>query len=96
MTWQSLSLRGVFTPIVTSFDQEGNVSHDKMAQNLDRWNQTGLGGYVVLGSNGEWVYLDEEERLEVLKNCRQVIPSDKLMIAGTAAESTRHTIRLTE
>jgi 4-hydroxy-2-oxoglutarate aldolase len=32
----------------------------------------------------------------VLENTRQAIPSDKLMIAGTAAESTRHTIRLTE
>ena len=91
-----ISLRGVFTPIVTSFDQGGDVAHDKMALNLEKWNQTGLSGYVVLGSNGEWVYLDEEERRAVLENTRQAIPPDKLMIAGTAAESTRHTIRLTE
>jgi 4-hydroxy-2-oxoglutarate aldolase len=96
MADKSISLRGVFTPIVTSFDRAGDVAHDKMALNLEKWNRTGLSGYIVLGSNGEWVYLDEEERRAVLENTRRAIPPDKLMIAGTAAESTRHTIRLTE
>ena len=96
MTEKPILLRGVISPIVTSFDPGGDVAHNKMALNLDKWNQTGLSGYIVLGSNGEWVYLDEEERLTVLETARQVIPRDKLMIAGTAAESTRHTIRLTE
>lgn len=91
-----ISLRGVFTPIVTSFDEEGNVAHNRMAFNLERWNQTGLRGYIVLGSNGEWVFLDEAERRAVLRTARQAIPQDKLMIAGTAAESTVHTVALTE
>lgn len=95
MTGTAVSLHGMFTPIVTSFDEDGKVAHDRIAFNLDRWNQTGLKGYIVLGSNGEWVFLDESERLEVLKTARAAIPSDKLMIAGTAAESTVHTIRLT-
>ena len=50
MSGTQISLRGVFTPIVTSFDENGAVAHDKMADNLDRWNRTGLKGYVVLGS----------------------------------------------
>lgn len=90
------SFHGVFTPIVTSFDDHGNVAHDKMASNLERWNQTGLRGYVVLGSNGEWVFLNEQERLEVLRTARQAIPRHKLMIAGTASESTLNTIVMTE
>jgi len=96
MTETSISLRGVFTPIVTSFDEQGSIAHEKMAGNLERWNRTGLRGYIVLGSNGEWVFLDEPERLEVLRTARQAIPSDKLLIAGTAAESTVHTLRMTE
>ena len=87
MTEGSISLRGVFTPVVTSFDQAGDVAHDKMAANLAKWNQTGLRGYIVLGSNGEWVYLDEQERRAVLENTRRAIPSDKLMVAGTDAIS---------
>lgn len=96
MTEVNVSLRGVFTPIVTSFNGDGNVAHDRMAANLERWNQTALRGYVVLGSNGEWVYLDDQERVEVLRTARQAIPRDKLMIAGTASESTVNTIRMTE
>ena len=96
MTGADLSLAGVFTPIVTSFDEQGNVAHDKIAENLGKWNQTDLKGYIVLGSNGEWVFLNEQERLEVLNTARQAIPPDKLMIAGTASESVRHTIAMTE
>lgn len=91
-----LSLRGVMTPIVTSFDERGHVAHDRMAQNLEKWNRTKLSGYVVLGSNGEWSFLTAEEKLEVLKTARQAIPKDKLMVAGTASESTMITIDMTE
>jgi 4-hydroxy-2-oxoglutarate aldolase len=96
MVKTSVSLRGVFTPIATPFDGHGQVAHDKLEFNLDRWNQTGLSGYIVLGSNGEWVFLNEREKLAVLETARQVIPKDKLMIAGTASESTVNTIALTE
>ncbi len=91
-----ISLRGVFTPIPTPFDEDGRVAHDKLEFNLDRWNKTELSGYVVLGTNGEWVYLNEQEKREVLKTARQTIPKEKLMIAGTACESTVNTIASTE
>jgi 4-hydroxy-2-oxoglutarate aldolase len=96
MVQANVSLRGVFTPIATPFDGHGQVAHDKLEFNLGKWNQTGLSGYIVLGSNGEWVFLNEREKLAVLKTARQVIPKDKLMIAGTASESTVNTIALTE
>jgi 4-hydroxy-2-oxoglutarate aldolase len=96
MTEPKVSLHGVFTPIVTSFDEGGAIAHDRMAENLRRWNQTGLKGYIVLGSNGEWVFLDERERLEVLKTARAAVGRDRLLIAGAAAESTAQTIALTE
>ncbi|MGC9334194.1 MAG: dihydrodipicolinate synthase family protein [Anaerolineae bacterium] len=96
MNRERLALDGIFTPIVTCFDTNGDVDHDRIADNLGKWNQTGLKGYIVLGSNGEWVMLNEQERLEVLKTARQAIPNDKLMIAGTASESVRHTLAMTE
>lgn len=91
----TISLSGVFPPIPTPFDAEGNVATQALVENLERWNQADLAGYVVLGSNGEAVYLTEEEKLHVWETARQVIPSDRLMIAGTGCESTRQTIALT-
>ena len=95
MTKAEVSLKGVFPPIPTPFDAEGEVAHQALAENLERWNQYDLAGYVVLGSNGEAVYLTEEEKVGVWKTARAAIPSTKLMIAGAGCESTAQTIALT-
>ena len=94
MSDSKLSLRGVLTPIPTPFDGEGSVAYWALADNLTRWNDFDLTGYIVLGSNGEAVYLDDEEKERVWETARRAIPSGKLMIAGTGAESTRKTIAL--
>lgn len=90
----TLALDGVFPPIPTPFNMEGAVDHRALAENLARWNRYDLAGYVVLGSNGEAVYLDEGEKLRVLETARQAIPAGKLLIAGTGCESTWETIAL--
>lgn len=93
---KKLSLSGTYAPIPTPFDDDGAVAHDKLAENITRWSKTSLAGLLVLGSNGEFNYLSDTEKLEVLKTARQAIPKDKLFIAGTACESTRCTLELTE
>lgn len=95
MTEGTISLSGVFPPIPTPFDDQGDVAYQALSENLARWNQFDLAGYVVLGSNGEAVYLTDEEKMQVLHTCRQAIPANKLLIAGTGAQSTRQTINLT-
>lgn len=91
----SVHLEGIFPPIPTPFDLQGEVAYPQLAANLERWNAFGLSGYVVLGSNGEVVYLNVQEKLKVLETARQAIPAGKLLIAGTGCESTRETIVLT-
>ena len=86
---------GVFPPIPTPF-ADGEVAHDKLSENIAGWNQTGLAGYVVLGSNGENVYLSEAEKRAVIVTAREAIPSDKLLVVGTGCESTKLTIESTQ
>lgn len=43
-------------------------------------------GLVVQGSNGEYPYLTEEERVEVVKTVRRSLPADKLVMAGSGCE----------
>lgn len=94
MKWPSLS--GIYPPIPTPFDAEGAVAHDRLAENIARWCATPVAGLVVLGTNGEFAYLNEQEKLDVLRTARQAMPRDKLLIAGTGCESTRSTLQLTE
>jgi len=81
-------------PITTPF-QDGKVALDKLKKNFQKWNKTGLSGYLVLGSNGEAVYLDEKEKIKVVEVSRESIPTSKIMLVGTGMESTEETIRFT-
>jgi 4-hydroxy-2-oxoglutarate aldolase len=95
MNEHSKSLTGALPPIPTPFDNKGTVLHRALADNLERWNKYGFSGYVILGSNGETVFLSHDEKLAVLESARKAIPPQKWMIAGTGCESTRATIELT-
>ncbi len=90
-----IDLNGIFPPIPTPFINE-KVAYDKLAANIECWNPTGLKGFVVLGSNGEYVSLSEEEKRAVVDTVVQSAADDMLVIAGTGCESRTETVRLTE
>lgn len=87
--------RGIFAPIPTPFAEE-EIAYGRLEENLARWGSTGLSGIVVLGSNGEQPYVDEDEKVELWAFARKHFPKDKMVIAGTGCESTRATVRLTK
>lgn len=89
-----IDLNGIFPPIPTPFIKE-KVAYDKLASNVERWNRTGLKGFVVLGSNGEYVSLSEEEKRAVVDTVVQSAADEMWVIAGTGCESTAETVRLT-
>ncbi len=89
-----MKLAGVLPPITTPFEN-GEVALDRLKENFQKWAKTGLSGYLVLGSNGEAVYLNEKERIKVIEASRESIPASKTMIVGTGLESTRETIEFT-
>jgi len=89
-----MKLSGVMPPITTPF-QDGKLASDKLKNNFQKWNQTGLSGYLVLGSNGEAVYLNEKEKIKVTEISRESIPASKIMLVGTGMESTQETILFT-
>ncbi len=89
-----MQLDGVYPPILTPFKPDGALDLTGLQANLRRWSRYDLAGFVVLGSFGESAYLRFEEKVTVLKAAREVIPSEKLLIAGTGCETTAETLRL--
>lgn len=87
-------MQGVFPPIPTPFDRD-EIDLAGLRSNIERWMRTDLDGIVVLGSNGEAPYLDEDESDRVVAAAREYVPSDRLLIAGTGRESTRATVSAT-
>jgi len=82
-------------PVPTAFDDNGEIAPGKLQDNLAQLAEHPLSGFVIMGSNGEYVYLDEAEKVTLFKAARRAIPTNKLFIAGTGAEATRTALRLT-
>ncbi|MFA3783240.1 dihydrodipicolinate synthase family protein [Melioribacteraceae bacterium 4301-Me] len=86
-------LHGIFPPITTPFEND-ELSLNKLKFNIEKWNKTGLAGYVIMGSNGESAFLTREEKLKLVEAVREFTPSDKIVIAGTGSDSIKETISL--
>ncbi|XP_033825997.1 4-hydroxy-2-oxoglutarate aldolase, mitochondrial [Periophthalmus magnuspinnatus] len=95
-TASSLDLSGIYPPIATPFTANEDVDYRRLEENLQKYQQIPFKGLVVQGSNGEYPYLTEEERVEVVKVVRKNLPRNKLLMAGSGCESTRATVQLTE
>ncbi len=86
-------LSGVFVPMVTPFRND-EILYTGIRQNIEKWNTTGLRGYFVLGTNGEYKSLSVKERFRVLDTVVRYSAKDKVIMAGCGAESTRETLDL--
>ncbi len=91
-----MQLKGIYPPLPTPFDKNGQFSDTALQENINALNPFDLRGYIVLGSNGEFVLLSRNEKTQVMEVARQHIPSEKLMIAGTGCQSTAETLELTK
>jgi 4-hydroxy-2-oxoglutarate aldolase len=90
-----MKLQGIFPPIATPFDHNGNLYPAKVQHNVEKWNRTSLSGYVVCGSTGESVMLSAEEKVQLWEMAARFAAPEKLLIAGTGVESVRETVCLT-
>ena len=90
-----MKLQGIFPPITTPFNSEGELYKAKVRHNVEKWNLTALAGYVVCGSTGESVMLTPEEKYQMWEWVAECAAPEKLLIAGTGVESVCETVALT-
>jgi 4-hydroxy-2-oxoglutarate aldolase len=86
-------LRGILLPTVTPFTAAEELDVEAALSNIRKWTGTGITGFVLLGSTGERVHLDEREYLRVLETARNEISSELAFIAGAGQHSTLGTVR---
>lgn len=95
MTSIKEKLSGIYPPVVTPFEND-EILFDGLRENIGKLNSTGLRGYFVAGTNGEFRSLTAAERLKVIETAAEAASADKVVMAGTAAESTKETIEITK
>ena len=86
------NLMGVFAPITTPFDANGEVAYDKLIENMNFYAKSPLKGYLALGSNGENKSLTTEEKTKVLDTIIKYKGSNQFVMAGCIFESTKETV----
>jgi 4-hydroxy-2-oxoglutarate aldolase len=89
-----VTLRGVIPPLVSPFRPDGSLDLPAFEANLASLGDSGLAGFLVLGSNGEAAGLDEPEKLELVAAARRALPG-RFLLVGTGMESSRGTVALT-
>ena len=87
-----MDLKGILLPTTTPFDADGRIAAGAISSNIQTWTAKGVIGFVVLGSTGERVHLDEREYLEVIEISRAATPSGSAFIVGAGQQSTIGTI----
>ena len=88
-----MNLSGVLAPIPTPFDASGAVDTAKLRTALAKFVARPLTGFIILGSNGEAVLLDEDESDRVIAAARDAVPRGRPFIVGTGRESTQGAVR---
>jgi 4-hydroxy-2-oxoglutarate aldolase len=91
-----MELRGIFPALVTPFASDESVSLSALQENICLYNETAVSGLVILGSTGESVMLTREEADSILVAAKEAAAPNKILIAGTGAESTAETIARTK
>ncbi len=79
--------RGIFPPVTTPFDEAGAIRFESLAENLERYLTKPVGGFLILGSNGESVHLTAGEKLEIVNLFSEKTPRDKRLIVGLSSPS---------
>jgi dihydrodipicolinate synthase/N-acetylneuraminate lyase len=87
-------LKGVVPPMVTPFDQEGNLDISNL-EKLVSFLKDRVNGLYICGSYGSGPLMSVEERKKVAEITVQVVDRKIPVIAHTGTTNTRDTVRLT-
>jgi 4-hydroxy-tetrahydrodipicolinate synthase len=84
---------GVCTAMVTPF-LSNQVNYPMMEQLLRRQLENGVRSALICGTTGESATLKDEEKLELVRRCKEYVGSAMQIIAGTGSNDTAHAIAL--
>jgi 4-hydroxy-tetrahydrodipicolinate synthase len=88
---------GLNLAITTPFDAEGRIDFARLEQNIERYLDAGVQGFVLSSGTGMHVYLSKEESISLVERGAKIINGRTKIVAQTSAllandvvERTRH------
>ena len=90
----TLSLKGIIPALITPMTEDESVDEGGLRTLVDRLVDAGVHGLFVLGTNGEFISLSEEEKLRIARITVDQAKGRVPVIAGTGAYATRDVVAL--
>jgi 4-hydroxy-tetrahydrodipicolinate synthase len=87
---------GIAPPLVTPFDEDGDVDEDRLVRLVDWITDRGVDFLVPCGSNSEAELMSVEERARVVELVTDRAPDDVPVLAGTGHPGLAETLRQTD
>ena len=84
---------GVCTALVTPFIN-GRINYPMVKVLLKRQLDAGVKAVVLAGTTGEAPTLTDQEKTELIRQCKSYAGEDCMIIAGTGSNSTAHAVEL--
>lgn len=87
--------KGVLPAVTTKFKEDGSLDHEEMLRCFGIQMKAGVDGLIACGSLGEGPMLSHDERIEVLKLCKQASGAQPALLT-IAEAATRDACALAE
>lgn len=87
-----MKFEGIYTPIVTPFNDAFEVQKDQFAETIEMLISAGVHGLIVAGTTGEYYAQTAEERIELMQLAKEIIGTRVPLIVGTGAIRTEDSI----
>lgn len=84
-------LSGIFPSITTPF-VNGKIDYGLLRANVEKYNEYELGGYMILGGNGEYLGLTPDEMIKSAETIVKAKKPGRSIVAGVGRESAEATI----
>lgn len=91
-----MKIEGLITALVTPFDKNGQLDLESTEKLINRLISEGVDGLFILGTNGEFHVMENEEKIEFAEEVVRIANKRVPVYAGTGMNSTMETIELSK
>ena len=96
MPYSLTKFRGIFPAALTMFDKDNELDEKATARHWEWLISQGVDGLVIAGTSGEFIALENEERVRLFQLAQQVAAGRVPLIYGSGHYSTKLTIELSQ
>ncbi|WP_440767085.1 dihydrodipicolinate synthase family protein [Natronorubrum sp. DTA7] len=80
-------LRDVAVGLLTPFDDDGGIEHEKLAANAEDLASTGVNTFLACANISEYHSLSQQERIDVTETSVDALPDDACVLAGVGGST---------